>query len=197
MMPKILIGFFLIIALLLSCKNKNEQGTQEYSEQLEAVSTIKSAHRIIPLNPKSKELVEDWPEYEKFSDLVGQYQEISLTDALLNSKELSEMAKQLRDSIRVEQLNIPSIKMRLNVLHSETMRLADMATIPTITELSILRENNNVIQAFSALNLKINNMESMEKLNDEISAFVNEVMAEQDSIPVPEKKGLVISKDSI
>jgi hypothetical protein len=47
------------------------------------------------------------------------------------------------------------------------------------------------------LNLKINNMYSMEKLNDEISAFVNEVMAEQDSIPVPEKKGLVISKDSI
>jgi len=196
-MPKILIGFFLIIALLLSCKNKNEQDTQEYSEQLESASTIKSAHRIIPLNLKSEELVEDWPEYEKFSDLVSQYQEISLTDALLNSKELSEMAKQLRDSIRIERLNIPSIKMRLNVLHSETMRLADMATIPTITETSILKENNNVIQAFSALNLKINNMYSMEKLNDEISSFVNEVMAEQDSIPVPEKKGLVISKDSI
>ena len=196
-MPKILIGFFLIIALLLSCKNKNEQGTQEYFEQLETESTMKSEHRIIPLNPKSEELVQDWPEYEKFSDLVGQYQEITLTDALLDSKELSEMAKQLRDSIRIERLNIPSIKMRLNVLHSETMRLADMATIPTITEMSILKENNNVIQAFSALNLKINNMYSMEKLNDEISSFVNEVMAEQDSIPVPEKNGLVISKDSI
>ncbi len=196
-MPKILIGFFLIIALLLSCKNKNEQGTQEYFEQLETESTMKSEHRIIPLNPKSEELVQDWPEYEKFSDLVGQYQEITLTDALLDSKELSEMAKQLRDSIRIERLNIPSIKMRLNVLHSETMRLADMATIPTITEMSILKENNNVIQAFSALNLKINNMYSMEELNDEISAFVNEVMAEQDSIPISEKKDLVISKDSI
>ncbi len=196
-MPKIVSGFFLIIALLLSCKNKNEQGTQEYSEQLEAVSTIKSEHRIIPLNPKSEELVKDWPEYQKFSELVDQYQEISMTDALLNSKELSEMAKQLRDSVRIERLNIPSIKMRLNVLHSETMRLADMATIPTISELSIIGENNNVIQAFSALNLKINNMYSMEILNDEVSAFVNEVMAEQDSIPIPEKKGLVILKDSI
>ena len=196
-MPKILIGFFLIIALLLSCKNKNEQNMQEYSDQLKTESTIKSEHRIIPLNPKSEELVKDWPEYQKFSDLVGQYQEISLTDALLNSKELSEMAQQLRDSVRIERLDIPSIKMRLNVLHSETMRLADMSTIPTITEMSILKENNNVIQAFSALNLKINNMYSMEKLNDEISAFVNEVMAEQDSIPIPKKEGAAISKDSV
>lgn len=196
-MPKIVIGFFLIIALLLSCKNKKEQDTQEYSEQLKAVSTIKSEHRIIPLNPKSEELVKDWPEYQKFSDLIGQYQEISLTDALLNSKELSEMAQQLKDSIRIERLDIPSIKMRLNVLHSETMRLADMATIPTITEMSILKENNNVIQAFSALNLKINNMYSMEKLNDEISAFVNEVMEEQDSIAIPEKKSVALSKDSV
>ena len=196
-MPKIIIGFFLIIALLLSCKNKNDQDTQEYSEQLESVSTIKSEHRIVPLNPKSEELVKDWPEYQQFSDLVGQYQEITLTDALLNSKELSEMAQQLRDSVRIERLDIPSIKMRLNVLHSETMRLADMATIPTITELSILKENNNVIQAFSALNLKINNMYSMEELNDEISAFVNDVMAEQDSIPIPEKKSTAQLKDSI
>jgi len=196
-MPKIVIGFFLIIALLLSCKNKNDQDTEAYSEQLKAEGTIKSEHRIIPLNPKSEELVKDWPEYQKFSDLVGQYQEISLTDALLNSKELSEMAQQLRDSVRIERLDIPSIKMRLNVLHSETMRLADMATIPTITETSILRENNNVIQAFSALNLKINNMYSMEKLNDEISAFVNEVMAEQDSIPIPDKKSAALSKDSV
>jgi len=196
-MPKIIIVFFLIIALLLSCKNKNDQDTQEYSEQIESVNTIKSEHRIVPLNPKSEELVKDWPEYQNFSDLVSQYQEITLTDALLNSKELSEMAQQLRDSVRIERLDIPSIKMRLNVLHSEAMRLADMATIPTITELSILRENNNVIQAFSALNLKINNMYSMEELNDEISAFVNEVMAEKDSIPIPEKKIAAQSKDSV
>ena len=196
-MPKIVIGFFLIMTLLLSCKNKNDQDTEAYSEQLEAVSTIKSEHRIIPLNPKSEELVKDWPEYQKFSELVGQYQEISLTDALLNSKELSEMAQQLRDSVRIERLDIPSIKMRLNVLHSETMRLADMATIPTITEMSILKENNNVIQAFSALNLKINNMYSMEKLNEEISAFVDEVAAEQDSIPITKNQRFALSKDSI
>lgn len=160
-----------------------------YSSQFEVGSIIKSDKSIVPLNSKSKELVAKWPEYQKFAEFVGQYQEITMSDALLNSAELSVMAQQLKDSIRVDNLKIPSIKMRLNVLYSETMRLADMATIPTITEEAVLRENNNIIHAFSALNLKINTINSMNKLNEEISSFVNEVAQEEvretDSVPVP------------
>ena len=196
-MPKISIGFLCVMLLLMSCKKKNTEQESEYSLQLDAVNTIKAEQVIVQLNEKSKELVKAWPEYQKFSDLVSQYQEITLSDALLNSKELSELAKQLRDSIRIESLNIHPVKMRLNVLHSETLRLADMATIPTITEPAVSQENNNIIQAFSALNLKINNISSMEKLNSEISAFVEEVMEEKDSIQPIKKDDPNPSKDSL
>lgn len=196
-MPKISIGILCVMLLVLSCKKKSTEQEQEYSSQLDAVHTIKSEKPITPLNEKSKELVKAWPEYQKFSDLVSQYQEITLSDALLNSKELSELAKQLKDSIRIASLNIHPVKMRLNVLHSETMRLADMATIPTITEPDVSQENNNIIQAFSALNLKINNINSMEKLNSEISAFVKEVMDEKDSVPSIKKNAPNPSKDSL
>lgn len=196
-MPKIIIGFFMIMVVLHSCKNKQKEDMQEYSSQFETGSMIKSDKSIVALNLKSKELVASWPEYQKFADFVGQYQEIALSDALLNSAELSEMAKQLKDSIRVESLKIPSIKMRLNVLHSETMRLADMATIPTISEDAVVTENNNVIQAFSALNLKINTINSMEKLNDEISSFVQEVVREQDSVPTVKTNETTALKDSL
>lgn len=172
---------------------------EEYSSQFEAGKTIKSDKSIVPLNPKSKELVASWPEYQKFAAFVGQYHEITMSDALLNSTELSVMAQQLKDSIRVESLKIPSIKMRLNVLYSETLRLADMATIPTITEAAVLSENNSVIQAFSALNLKINTINSMEKLNEEINSFVKEVVNEEkklpDSVPAPKNvKSSVLKK---
>lgn len=196
-MPKIVIGFFMIMAVLLSCKNKQKEEMEEYSSQFETGSIIKSDESIVALNLKSEELVAAWPEYQKFADFVGQYQEIALSDALLNSAELSEMAKQLKDSIRVESLKIPSVKMRLNVLHSETMRLADMATIPTISEEAVVTENNNVVQAFSALNLKINTINSMEKLNDEISSFVQEVVREQDSVPTVKTTETTALKDSL
>ena len=144
-------------------------------------SMIKSKKTITKLNSKSQELIAAWPEYQKFDELINQYQEISMNEALLNSVELSELAMQLRDSIRVEKLNVPEVKIRLNVLYSETLRLADMSTIPTITETLVAKENNNVIDAYSALNIKINNMNAQEQLNEEVSKFVDEVLDERKS----------------
>lgn len=180
-MAKIFVGFFLLTFLLASC-NKNKQKTEvENATNLLESSLIKSERPIKRLNSASEELIESWPEYQKFDELITQYQEIKLSDALLNSVELSELAKQLRDSIRVEKLAIPEVKIRLNVLYSETLRLADMSTIPTITEELVTEENNNVIDAYSALNLKINNMNIQDKLNEDISKFIDEILAEPKS----------------
>lgn len=196
-MPKISIGFLCVMLLLLSCKKRSTEQEPEYPTQLNAVHTIKAEKPITPLNENSNEMVKAWPEYQKFSDLVSQYQEITLSDALLNSEELSELAKQLKDSIRIGSLDIPPVKMRLNVLHSETLRLADMARIPTITESAVSQENNNIIEAFSALNLKINNINSVEELNSEIGDFVNEVLEEKDSAPTVRTDAPNALKDSL
>lgn len=175
-MPKIIIGYFMLILILISCKNKEKKEQDKASFNQERLNTIKSDKPIVPLNTKAKDLVKTWAEYQNFEELINQYQEITVSEALLNSVELSVLAQQLKDSIRVEKLNIPEVKIRLNVLYSETLRLADMSSIPTITEESVERENNNMIDAFSALNLKINNMNLQEELNSEISKFIDEVL---------------------
>ncbi len=175
-MPKIIIGYIILILLLISCKNKEKVDQDAAAINEEILSTIKSDKPITNLNNKAKDLVKTWPEYQNFNDLINQYQEITVSEALLNSVELSELAKHLRDSIRVEKLNIPEVKIRLNVLYSETLRLADMSSIPTISQASVEQENNNMVDAFSALNLKINNMNLQEELNSEISKFIDEVL---------------------
>ena len=175
-MPKIIIGYLVLILLLISCKNKKEVDQDAATMSQEVLSTIKSNKPITNLNNKAKDLVKTWSEYQNFSDLINQYQEITVSEALLNSVELSELAKQLKDSIRIEKLNIPEVKIRLNVLHSETLRLADMSSIPTISQESVAQENNNMIAAFSALNMKINNMNLQDKLNSEIGEFIDKVL---------------------
>lgn len=167
--------------LFVSCKKNKQKIEEENSVNILESSLIKSAQPIQRLNSESEILIASWPEYQNFDELISQYQEITLSDALLNSVELSELAKQLKDSIRVEKLNIPEVKIRLNVLYTETLRLADMSTIPTITEELVTRENNNVIDAYSALNLKINNMNAQDKLNEDISKFVDEILEERES----------------
>ena len=175
-MPKIILGHIILILLLISCKNKEKVEQDAAAINEEILSTIKSDKPITNLNNKAKDLVKTWPEYQNFNDLINQYQEITVSEALLNSVELSELAKHLRDSIRVDKLKIPEVKIRLNVLYSETLRLADMSSIPTISQESVEQENNNMIEAFSALNLKLNNMNLQEELNSEISKFIDEVL---------------------
>ena len=175
-MPKIIIGHIILILLLISCKNKEKVEQDAAAINEEILSTIKSDKPITNLNNKAKDIVKTWPEYQNFNNLINQYQEITVSEALLNSVELSELAKQLRDSIRIDKLNIPEVKIRLNVLYSETLRLADMSSIPTISQESVEQENNNMVDAFSALNLKINNMNLQDELNSEISKFIDEVL---------------------
>jgi len=183
-MPKIIVGCIILILTLNACKKKEENSEKVSTFSREQSEMIKSDQPIAKLNTKAKELVRVWPEYQKFEEQIIQYQNISMSDALLNSVELSVLAQQLKDSIRVEDLNIPEVKIRLNVLHSETLRLADMSIISTITAQEVAQENNNIINAFSALNLKINNMNLQDEINDEISQFIDEVLElpEKDSI---------------
>lgn len=178
-MQKLILSLTTLILLVTSCKNDEQKAKSNELKKPVISSMIKAEQPIVLLNSASKELTESWPEYQRFDDLVSQYEEISMNEALLNSVELSVLAQQLKDSIRVEKLDIPEVKIRLNVLYSETLRLADMSTIPTITEKLVAEQNNSMIEAYSALNLKLNNMNRREELNSEISNFVDEVLMEE------------------
>ena len=174
--------FLIIIISLLSCNKSISKKNREIVRDSLISNTSKLNHPIVKLSNKAKILVTTWDEYQNMDELIKQYQNISASLALLNAKELSVLARQLKDSIHIEKLNIPSVKIRLHVLHNETLRLADMETIPSITESEVSEENENILNAYSALNLKINNIVSQENLNEQVSSFVDEVLKLGDTL---------------
>ena len=182
----------LILIMVFSCRKSISKDEQITTADSTAVKLIKTNFIEVKLDPEAKREVEDWTEYQKMNDFIIQYKNISLIDALFNANELSELAQQLKDTIRVEKFEIPSVKIRLNVLHSETLRLADMASIPSISEEEIKNENDNILNAFSALNSKINNIIIQENLNEDVSKFIEEIK----STPTPTPKDS-IARDSI
>ncbi len=171
-----------LITLFISCTKTISRKNKEISRDSLIGNTDKVKFQIEKLNSKAIKLVETWDEYQNIDELLKQYQNINSNLALLNAKELAVLAKQLKDSIRVEILKIPSVKIRLNVLHNETLRLADMNTIPSITEEEVVEENSNILNAYSALNLKINNIVNQENLNEELSSFIDEVLQLNDTL---------------
>lgn len=182
----------LVLIVVFSCRKTISK--EELITDLDSIPTnmLKTKHNEVKLNAKAKIEVEDWIEYKKMDDFLIQYHHISSIDALFNANELSELAQQLKDTIRVEKFEIPSVKIRLNVLYNESLRLADMATISSISEEEIKRENENILNAFSALNLKINNIIIQETLNDDMSKFIDEI--KNSSKPEPQKEKPILIK---
>jgi hypothetical protein len=174
--------FILFITILFSCKKHNID--QESATIIDTTRThiFKVNKRIIELNTKANNMVKDWIEYQKIDEFIQQYYHISIDDAMLNAKELSKLSQQLKDSIRVEKLDIPSVKIRLNVLNNEILRLADMATITNISSSDIKKESENILDAYFALNSKINNLISQENLNSDVNKFIEEITSNKDSI---------------
>ncbi|MDD3723052.1 MAG: hypothetical protein PHW92_11335 [Lutibacter sp.] len=163
---KYIVALLSIILLLNFSCNKNK-GTAEVSRKSDSLKfdVNRIENRIgETLNPEAKEALEHWKEYQEVDEFLLKYYSITTLEALTDAKELSELVKFMKDSIRVEKLRKRNIIARINVLHNETLRLADMATIPSISEEEVKEEVGNIVSIYSAINSKINTIYQAESL---------------------------------
>jgi len=179
---------------------------QEVSEKRDTINV--SSDRIVntigeTLIPKAKTALEDWKEYNNVDEFVLKFYNISILEALTNAHELSDLIKAMRDTIRVEKLDQLNVIARLNVLHNETLRLADMANIPSIKDEEVKEEVSKILEVFSAVNSKINTIYRAEDLqnllDDDIE--VPDSIKEKSKIPIikytdrkPRRKGRLVKE---
>ena len=155
---------FIILLVSISCnRTKKTQETAEISDTLKL-----NEDRIVnaiseTLSPKAKKSVAEWKEYQHVDELLLKYYNISNLEALDYAEELSGLVQAMKDTIRVNELKGPSLKARFNVLYSETLRLADMATIPSISTEEVKQEVARIIEVYDAINSKINTIYEVEE----------------------------------
>lgn len=162
---------FLLIILLLSFSCNRDKKMQDVSEKSDSLKF--DANRIEnriseTLIPEAKSEMDAWKEYQDVDELLLKYYSITNLEALSSAKELSELVKLMKDSLRVEKLQKPNIIARINVLHNETLRLADMATIPSISKEEVKEEVSNIVLIYSAMNSKINTIYQAETIQNEL-----------------------------
>jgi hypothetical protein len=165
---KYIIPFLLIILLTGFSCNKNKVA-QEVSEKADSLKL--DANRIEirigeTLIPEAKAEMDNWKEYQLVDELMLKYYSISTLEALSDADELSRLVKMMKDSIRIEKLQRPNIIARINVLENETLRLADMATIPSISKEEVKVEVGNIVAIYSAMNSKINTIYKAESIQN-------------------------------
>ena len=101
--------------------------------------------------------------------MLNRFEKISPNEALNNALNLKDLAKDLKDSLKIKNFKISSFEARLNVLLNEALRLADMTKIPAIKAEEVNNQVAKILLIFSSLNEKINTVYIQEKFEDEIN----------------------------
>ncbi|MBS9767012.1 MAG: hypothetical protein KGV44_05675 [Flavobacteriaceae bacterium] len=161
---------FITSILFISCHSNKKSNQNE--EEKDTVSIVKneritSAPAVL-LEKEASEEMKNWKAYQRVTELVKNYYNTTVFEALKNAPELVEATKILKDSIKVQKLEIPSVKARLNVLHNEALRLEDMSKIPSITDKEVKNEVQKMLKIYSAINAKINTIYRIEKYDIDI-----------------------------
>lgn len=147
--------YILLLAVLISaCKAEPKIVVDEIDlieDQDVTVSNIGEQ-----LSPEVKKAMIDWIHFQELTSKVETYTSITKGQALESAKELSELVKKVSDSIKIDLLDRPEMKIRFNVLYNHALRLDDMSTIPSITDNEVVVEVSKLLASFSSVNDKIN-----------------------------------------
>ena len=164
----------IICLIILGCSKPTNQQQQTKPELAQGDNQLNITHSIGEvLDPEAKSIVASWQEYQKVEALISEFYNISTDQALQKSSELAEATQQLRDSVRVERFLQPDLQMRLNVMNNIALRINDMNDISQIDPKEISDEVGNLMQLFSSINRRLNNIVRREALEKELKPFNN------------------------
>lgn len=182
--------------LLLSCKNSKDKPV----ETKEKTGIVQDDSKIIQaigetLKPMAKKEIAPWKAYWDFDAFLTNYYSISSSEALSNAKELKSLALKVKDSLKIPLLKKPDVLTRIHILQNECLRLSDMSEITAITPDEVKHEVKSILEAFSALNAKINAVYNLHHMENELELDPDFTKVLQiDSLHSTEKKPFVTPK---
>jgi len=116
---------------------------------------------------------------------MQRYQSVTKSEALQNARDLSLLIEDVLDTIDVKILDRPDVKMRFNVLYNHAFRLHDMLSITSISEEEVMTEVTRLLDAYSAVNDKINVVYKIEEYKKSFG------ITELDTMMFADKSGMI------
>ena len=164
-------SILLIFVFIFSC-NKKQETTIQQEDTKPLLSVDNEFSTVKEINPAFKKDVEEWKELNAVNVFLNRFKKASPKEVLSNALELKGLVESLKDSIKPALFTISSFDARINIFYNETLRLADMTTIPAIQAEEVNIQTEKILDAFSAVNAKINTILSKKRFEDEIEIDV-------------------------
>ena len=162
---------FITILFIFSCDKKQEQSKPK-EDIKPLLSIVKEYSSVEEIKSSYQKDVEDWEELSAVHEFLGRFKKVSANEVLSNAFELLELVKKLKHSKKPYLFNTNSFTTRINILYNETLRLSDMINIPAIKATEVHQQTEKTIEAFSAINAKINTVLSKKRFEEAIDIDV-------------------------
>ena len=185
----------LILLFIFSCDKKQETTIQQ-EDTKPLLSVENEFSSIKTINPVFAKDVEEWEELNAVNDFLARFKKASSKEVLSNALELKGLVQSLKDSIKPTLFNVASLDTRINIFNNETLRLADMTTIPAIKASEVTMQTEKILDAFSAINAKINTLLSKKRFEDEIDIDVKFIGLDSTKMDSVSRKSIKENFDS-
>jgi hypothetical protein len=181
--------FSLLFAVFFSCKKEKQDSIQKQDSK-PLLSVVKEYGVTEKVNALFLKDVEDWQELKAVDDFLLRFKKASPNEVLSNALELESLVSSLKDSVKPILFDIPSFKARINILHNETLRLADMTFIAAVKAPEITAQTEKIISAFSGVNSKVNTILSKKRFEDAIGTDIVFIGLDSTKIDTISKKAI-------
>tara|TARA_B110000091_G_C13762892_1_gene452996 strand:- start:874 stop:1509 length:636 start_codon:yes stop_codon:yes gene_type:complete len=178
-----------MLLIFFSCNKKKQDNVQEqYLRPL--LSVPREFGATVKVNAMFLKDVEEWQELKAVDNFLARFKKVSPNEVLGNALELESLVKSLKDSVKPALFNVLAFKVRINILHNETLRLSDMTFIPAIKSTEVNLQTAKIISAFSAVNSKVNTILLKKHFEDAIEVDVKLIGLDSTQIDSVSKKAI-------
>lgn len=178
----------LLICLFLSCDKKQETSKKQESKPLLSIVNEFSSTKKVKAIYNNE--IQDWEELKAVESFLDRFKKVSPKEVLSNALELQGLVKSLKDSVTPSLFDNSSFKARVNIFYNEVLRLSDMTSIPSIKADEVNLQTEKIINAFSAVNSKVNSILSKKRFEDEIDVDLKYIGLDSTRIDSVSKKAI-------
>jgi hypothetical protein len=164
---KIINTLFLLFCLTAcnDAKTDSTQTKQEHDTQIVSKETISNLDFIeFVLDAKAEKLFETWAKYIEIQNLTTNIKQGDLSFFKDNSELLAALIQDFKATVP-EQINSPSILVRIKALETKMYKLESAVSLSTTNKQDLTASIKELLIAFSNFNLQINKKFEKESQN--------------------------------
>lgn len=157
------LSIFLILSILVSCKNKEEKPEPVPKEVTEKIISEELSPQDIAnlkltefaLDPQTAQRLTDWQAYKKLDDIINNVKQADLNFFYNDDGDMESLVNNLKGGMP-KSIQSEATQARILAIETQLLKLKSLANLSTTKKQELLGSIHGLLEAFYNLNFQMN-----------------------------------------